>query len=257
MNTNINWNTYFEHIWCLHYLPYTDRYEHSLNEFKRLGILDSNIFEFKYTYNNPLQVKIGFSNCLNFDGVMKNIICKQHNLGILNTTLAHYEIVKESLYRGFRRILIVEDDNIYLKDLDLMKSILDNIPGDFDMCLLNRTNTLLSSEQFAYITANNSVNDYYSKLACDGLVSFGGIVMNSVFMQTYVKSQEQVFRPADFACQFSNGNINELNRYYAKIPISVQTYFNSGCMGGFSNEQIKNIKIKDTIKSLIDFEDYE
>lgn len=238
----IEWNKYFDHIWCLHYIPYTDRYEHCIKELGRLGILNSGIFELKLTYQNYLQKKIAEANSFNFSPLMKQLVINNKMHGLLNVSIAHYEIIKESLARGFNKILILEDDNIYLSNLVDIYNSLENMPDDYDMCMLSKNNNTLSKEEFINYTENNQVNDYFSKLS-NHFTGFNCIALSNRFMQYYCKSQEECFRQADFPC---DDNVNNgFNCYYAKKSVCIQEAFKTGCMGGYNNEQIKQLKDSD------------
>ena len=48
---------------------------------------------------------------------------------------SHYSIVKECYDRGFKHILIMEDDIKFLKDSQTFCSYLSNIPNDYDILL--------------------------------------------------------------------------------------------------------------------------
>ena len=47
----INWNKYFDHIFCTIYVN-NGRYNSIVNELKRVGIIDSGIFDFIYLDDN-------------------------------------------------------------------------------------------------------------------------------------------------------------------------------------------------------------
>lgn len=49
----INWNNYFDHIFALSLANNTERRKDAIEDWQRLGILDSDIFEWKITVNNP------------------------------------------------------------------------------------------------------------------------------------------------------------------------------------------------------------
>ena len=49
---DIGWNDIFDRIWCIHYLPYRERYADIRCELDRIGILHSVNFEWHYTVEN-------------------------------------------------------------------------------------------------------------------------------------------------------------------------------------------------------------
>ena len=49
----IQWNKYFDKIYCIHYINAIERMPRLLNELSRVGILNSGIFEWFYGYDSP------------------------------------------------------------------------------------------------------------------------------------------------------------------------------------------------------------
>ena len=57
--------------------------------------------------------------------------------GNFNCAYAHYEIYKEALGLGYKRILVLEEDIVFLKDLLLMQQIFDSFPN-YDVVLFDK-----------------------------------------------------------------------------------------------------------------------
>ena len=125
---NPNWSL-FDKIYCIHYLPYKDRLQPIKNELERIGILNLPQFEFFYTTPNK------YYDYLLFDRLNEstNIDFKQIYLRNLNLQLNRLNLLTIAKYSGFKRILILEDDNIFLKDLSLLADYLNNFPLNYDI----------------------------------------------------------------------------------------------------------------------------
>ena len=76
---------------------------------KRVGILDSTVFHWKITAKNELYKYIWSNQSL------KANRWRFHLIGFSNCILAHYAIYKESIALGYKHILVLEDDIVFLK----------------------------------------------------------------------------------------------------------------------------------------------
>ena len=99
-------------------------------ELKRVGILDSSIFEWKNAFCSPF-----------FEVISKNIKHRHadtiKNQGAFNCAFMHYECMKMAEAMNYSKILIIEEDLVFLKSLDTIVKILDAMPNT-DVCLLDK-----------------------------------------------------------------------------------------------------------------------
>ena len=102
----INWNKYFDKIYVLSYVKNFDRRKIIESEFKRIGITD---YEFYLNIDDNFLIE-------------SNIYSKSQT----NAAHGHYSIIKKSYELGYNRIAIVEDDVIFLKDLNEISKCLEN-----------------------------------------------------------------------------------------------------------------------------------
>ena len=133
-NIKIKWSKYFDHIWCISYIDKDriDRYNHLIDELKRVDIFDSGIFEFfyqvgtdisksmyenaetSYEYNNIGSIKQDYAKC---------------------TTLNHYYAIYISYLLGHKKILILEDDPAFLNNKQEIIDILEKYKNDPAECI--------------------------------------------------------------------------------------------------------------------------
>jgi glycosyl transferase family 25 len=105
---------FFDKIYCINLEHRTDRWELALNEFKKLGI------ENDVTRFNGLYIK---------------------DNGNLGCTRTHHNIIKDAKENNYERILIFEDDVLFLdNDISLIENILDQLNNiDYDIFYLGST----------------------------------------------------------------------------------------------------------------------
>lgn len=186
----IDYSQHFDAIYCLSLADNIKRRSVMHFELQRVGIIDSGIFHWKITVRNELYKYIWNNPEFKCDDWWK------HLTGCLNCTLAHYEIMKESLARGFRRVLIVEDDIRFLKVLGEMEKIVEAMPAA-DIVLFDK-NMPCSKERFHEAVKSNRVNDHYIDFSNVCLNSAGCLALSTKAMETITESQEKYFRPADY-----------------------------------------------------------
>ena len=125
------WRQNFEHVYCVSYAPYKKRREKLFEELKRVGIIHSELdgeknepfFSMHYTVENPFEQML-----LTHPGFNWPKHNKRFNKGALSLALGHYCVMKEAMSLGYLRILIIEDDIVFLKDLSVINDIIENIP---------------------------------------------------------------------------------------------------------------------------------
>ena len=108
----INWKNYVDAIYCIHYLPNKERRKQVNNELERVGILDSELLKYHFTFDDTQDLVL--YEHMNHDWIDQ----ETNNLKLaINLCLAYYRIFKEAQTIGYNRILILEDDVIFLNNI--------------------------------------------------------------------------------------------------------------------------------------------
>ena len=111
-------NTFFDHIFCLNLARRQDRALWTRDHCSRLGIL----YELFPAVDGHLLRDI--HTRLKFPGTTGN----------LGATLSHLQIFQTALARGYKNILVIEDDLVYHRDLPKLFELLQlQIPADWEM----------------------------------------------------------------------------------------------------------------------------
>lgn len=131
---DLNFSDVFDHIYCLHYLPATDRYQKMKDELKHVGIDDeSDYFSWVYDYPSPTLDIVYNDKRLNMNTALKS----SSRDYIKRVSMKHYQIVKEAYSLGYGRILILENDVRFHRDRAYIKEMLSNMP-DTDIVMFDK-----------------------------------------------------------------------------------------------------------------------
>ena len=187
----INWDNVFDKIWCIHFVPYKERFNAINNELSRVGIVGSSCFEWHYTisnYWNKFLVRYLFQNKLAWALKETALYCP----------LEHYQIIKKSYEFGYKRILIIEDDIRFLKDLEKVKETIENIPENADIALFDYFIHCTDDEFQSY--KSNKVNQYFG--VYDKLMSTSCYMLSRTAMEKIIPLYEKFLLPSDMYTSF-------------------------------------------------------
>ena len=211
---NITWNKYFDKIYCLHYIPFKERKELMDFQLKRIGILDSGIFSYYLTYNNALDKK--------FERFFRYSSEKIKNNIFINTSIffGHYNVIREAYAHDYNRILIIEDDVRFLRDLNKIEQVLNNRPQNADIILYDKF--LYSMGDFNKL-ALNKVNDYYAKFS--RCTSAGCYQLNRKGMKRIIELTEKEPQMCDCYFYSADQSLTNLNYYCSIENLAIQSTF--------------------------------
>lgn len=242
----INWKEKFDRIVCIHYMPHKNRLAKCRGELDRVGILRSGVFSWKLTYDSPI-----------YDKLYKTYNAAP-SVGCMKIGLAHYEVIKESYELGMKRILILENDDIFLKDLDEIERIINNLP-EYDIILLDKIPA--KGANYEEALEHDRINDDFINIGKKLYVLANCYCLNRKGMEHVIKNQEADLAISDSYLRYRAGAIEEpgLTRCAAITPIAIQ---NPGFAADSENAKMAathkgiNSNIDDYKRLGIDFEKY-
>ena len=241
MENKIDWAKCFDRIWCINFIPYKTRRLAIEMEFERVGISKHPKLTWNYTFDSPL-FDIGME-VLRANPALGSLFSKTE----LKCWIAHYSCIKKSLAFGDGRILIIEDDSRFLKDVGRINEILEAMPLDYDIILFDHFANVPSETYEMY--KSRVVNGFYSEY--DNLDSCGCYSLSPKAMTEFERLYEKRVIPADnytskvplpalkkcfsttnLSCQATysksmsvdNAGINTIHRVYAKSNIIYSEY---------------------------------
>lgn len=98
----------FDQIYLITYVRNKDKLEYQLSELERIG------------FNDPINIKYS----VNYNDNVINNKYSQLSDREIYVSLTHYQAIKEAYELGYNHILILEDDNCWLKDIYKIQSII-------------------------------------------------------------------------------------------------------------------------------------
>lgn len=239
---HLNWEKYFDGIWCLDYIPHLTRKNQICKEFDRIGISKHINFKFHETFPSYYD-KFLYEHLLKENKLDKNFT---QTPGSLNASLGHYSIIKKSILYKYERILIIENDVRFLNDINIIENTLNNLPIDYNIILF---------DYFVHCNMNEfknykKINNYYSEY--NNLASTGCYSLDLKAMQVFEHLYEEKIYPADvytskfdfrgilkkaftphnIACQLtynsamncSNGDLMAVHNMYKKVNLNYNEY---------------------------------
>lgn len=127
--TNELWGR-FDHIICPHFLPYAERLDKLERELKRVGIWQHPGFEIVETVPNPYYQYI----CRR--GGAGTRVARGHFLTgpkKINYQINFFDMMKRIQLKGWDKVLLLQDDIVFRKDLNFIKKVIDDTPADYDI----------------------------------------------------------------------------------------------------------------------------
>lgn len=183
----IDWSRHFDAVFCLAHLQNTLRLRLIKSELERIGLLKSKVFQFEYTFQSK------YCDIL-YAVLARNGLCRKIlRPKSLNATLGHYSCIKKSAALGYDRILIIEDDMRFLKDLDAIKTQLKDIPSNADVVLFDKF--VPRNADWNEILEKNKVNRSF--VSFEHMGSTGCCMLSKKAVLKFSELYDQMLYPSD------------------------------------------------------------
>ena len=143
----------FDRKTLLTFTGYQNRVEEVVSEISRVGMNGVNV---QWQFPNP------------FESVLIGNLRHKKGLdlpGYMNCTMGHYSAVKTAYHLGLKTCLIMEDDIAFLKDIDEIRTIVNAIPEDFDVAMLDwfATSPGFPPESVKKCIEDRSANEHWAE----------------------------------------------------------------------------------------------
>ena len=245
-NTKIDWACHFDHIYCFHFLPDTERMPGFTNELRRVGILDSGIFSFVYTTLDPWEKKLM--------ELYPNVAGRHASaLQFLNLGLASARTIREALGLGYERVLFLEDDIRFLKDLDELETALAATPDGYDIVQYDKfMGWDVTPESYKALCEADAINDFYFDAKGKELSSGGCFMATKRGMENMHRAFVE-WRPAPMDGFL---NMNGSRHAVARKNLAVQIVYGDAMLWNYLQREKANTHHKAYAPMALKYEDY-
>lgn len=211
----INWSR-FDYIGAVCFTGYRDRYELLARELERVGIKNCHVnWDFPSPYKEVLLNHVPMTRF-------------NRKKGCFYVGLNNYMAIATAYNLGCNSCLIMEDDIRFLKDYNKIAEIIDSLPSDYDLAMLDHNKPCCITPQDYINTFAKGVNQYwsrFSKLGSSGLYAMSRKGM-SRFLALYeapAKRQGVLYNNDHYFRDNYLGK--DANLYAARIPVGIQADF--------------------------------
>ena len=198
----------------LHLIEDKKREEFLKWQFKQLDIDTSNIewhIAVRHPFGAELAKGINDSN--------KGRFTKPNEISCLRE---HYTIIKKAWYENCKNILVIEDDVRFNKDINFLKTYLENLPKDYNFC---QGDGFTSHPDFKDIISKvrNDDSIYWTKHDGIGVWNLSFIIYDRNAMGFFLNFIDKNYFPADAPVYYAAKNFSsKINCYISKYPLVFQ-----------------------------------
>lgn len=234
------WRRHFDRIYCIHYLPQAHKLRRLEQELSRVGITQSGLLEWRYTVPSPYDAFL-------YERYKHPQLCPTK--GYVNVALEYRAILWEALFYGYERILVMEDDLAFLKDLDLLKAVLDAMPMGYDLVQLDKFVLPIAKERWDYRLEHSRINEHFLDASGVNFTSAACLALTRTGMRSVLEVEDARLMATDMAfavidglkyassitnlavqvlygdaCNLQNGDLDLMHRVYTDVGIDYADY---------------------------------
>jgi len=183
-----------------------------------------------------------------FDSILKRATRGKLSMhgGFFNSGMGHYRAIKTAYELGAERSLIMEDDIRFLKDVDLIREIVEDLPDDYDIALLDTFKAQkMSFDEWRDNAKNKKVSKYWCRF--NNMRSFACYAMSRKGMERWIGQWEGAFSPSGFlrvADQYLKYEClgMDVNMYHAVLNVCIQAPVGGTACSGQAGCHIEKYK---------------
>lgn len=226
----IEWARHFDRAYCFHFrnggkdvrLPAADA------EFRRVGLLESGIFRWAFTFANPWERKL-----IEAYPKIWRAGANKTAIGFLNLGFASMRALREAIMDGCERVLFLEDDIRFLKDPSAVEEALSAIPDGFDIVQLDKfVKNDMTADGYRAMVEADRINAHYFDAKGRPFMSGGCFMATRRGMENILRAFEE-WRPGPMDGYLNmNGNTHAV----AIRNLAVQVVLSDAMVLGYARQ---------------------
>lgn len=150
---SIPWEKWFDKIYCLFYLPNGNRLPRIMKELKRVDLASSSIFELRHMVPQKMEEIVLLAS--------RKVKGGCDRLFAVGLGMENIRVMKESLLLGHKRIMIIEDDAVFLKDKSQIIDILNSMPPNYNILQMDKAVRGKELSPYQEIIYHHRINPYF------------------------------------------------------------------------------------------------
>lgn len=160
-----------------------------------------------------------------------SLAVKKVTPGSFNCANEHYRIWNIALQRGYKRILVLEDDVAFIREQERIIKALSTMPEDFEILHIEGFYWPLDDEYSNYEQVVREAKGWESSYKMR-LWNTGGLIFSERGLQNLIKQQKDKFMYADYYTF-----LRQENCYFYEYPLLIQRRIASDNNAGYINCQ--------------------
>jgi len=211
-------SNYIDKVYVINLLSREDRRNFIIDEMKAIGVYEDLISTNKLEIVDAVPLPGFNKEVLNS---FNEINCSDiGSCGLYNCAVEHYRIIKRAYHYGYEKILILEDDACFIKDLNEIFRALDFMPDNFNILHMEGyyfpSNTGASCEDWTNILSDSVKAAKWHENGYFKLWAAAALIYSRNGMKEYIEMQESCFRGSDVPTLLIE------NSYFYTTPLFIQ-----------------------------------
>lgn len=213
----IAWSQYFDRIYCLHSLDKPNRLGAVYHEMRRVSMEKTCDLRYYRTQETRFDISV-YNDCLH--NLFDDTISPEDRQHKTNQVIGYYNLFRELIGVGVNRVLVCEDDVLFLKDCIEIHDIMDHMPDLWDYIKFERVN---GPNDIIQYRSSISPRDYFHRNYTGGYLGSACTAYSLAAMQLFVQIiEEQLLRP-DYVLENRNDSrLDSLRRYVCAKNLVIQ-----------------------------------
>lgn len=214
---------YFDKIFVINLLERDDRRNFMLQQFIKMGWGDE-LLSGKIEFVEAVKIPCLQQHILTYmretnAGDFYSLATQTDNVGLCNCSIEHYRVIKRAYLKGYNRILVLEDDACFLKDLSFLEKALQTMPENFDILHLEGFFCPKDDNEAQYATAlaKTPMEGEWKSSYLFKMFGAAALIYSRQGMERYLINQETSMHYSDYYTF-----LMDVDSYFFSYPLVIQ-----------------------------------
>lgn len=213
----IVWSQYFDRIYCLHSLDKPNRLCAVYHEMRRVS-MEKNI-DHRYFHTQATKFDLSVYNDQDHE-LFDALVPEENRQTKINQLIGYYQLFREMVGTGVNRILVCEDDVVFLKNCEEIRVIMEHMPDLWDYIKFERYN---GPEELKSRYSTIQEREYFHRNYTGGYLGSACCAYSQKAMRLAIQIiEEQLLRPDYILENRDDARLDDLRRYVCAKNLVVE-----------------------------------